>query len=124
MAKKILIVDDSPTSRKLVRVTLQSAGFEVVEANDGVEGLHVIRCTPELALAVVDVNMPNMSGIEMLEALQTLGGHSALPVMMLTMEAKSELVARAKKAGANGWMVKPFKSDVLISVAQKLTRAA
>ncbi|MEM1033517.1 MAG: response regulator [Myxococcota bacterium] len=124
MSKKILVVDDSNTIRQQVGMCLSGAGYTVVEACDGAEGLATIKSDGDLAMVVCDVNMPNMGGIEMLEAVHADGGYSHLPVVMLTTEGKADLIARAKKAGAKGWIVKPFKPDLLLAAAEKLTAKA
>ncbi|MEM9695064.1 MAG: response regulator, partial [Myxococcota bacterium] len=95
-------------------------GFTVVEAADGAEGLKAIQSDSEIAMVICDVNMPNMNGIEMLEAVQAGGNHSHLPIVMLTTEGQPALIQRAKKAGAKGWIVKPFKPDMLLAAAKKL----
>jgi two-component system chemotaxis response regulator CheY len=119
--KKVLIVDDSRTVRQQVALALSSAGFEVVEAQNGREGLERIDATPDLAMALCDVNMPEMNGLELLEALRASGKIISLPVVMLTTEGTVAHIERAKKAGAKGWIVKPFKDHQLVAVARKLT---
>jgi two-component system, chemotaxis family, chemotaxis protein CheY len=119
--KKILIVDDSATVRKQVCAALSSAGFEVVEAADGVEGLQAITDRDDFAAVVCDVNMPRMGGLEMLELVKSRGKLAALPVLMLTTEGQSALVKQAKAVGAKGWMVKPFKGELLAATIRKLT---
>ena len=123
MSKKILVVDDSNTIRQQVGMCLSSAGYAVVEASDGQEGLKVIESTPDIAMVICDVNMPNMNGIEMLEAVQKAGKMGKPPIVMLTTEGQPGLIKRAKGAGAKGWIVKPFKPDMLIAAAKKLTAA-
>jgi len=124
MSKKILVVDDSNTIRQQVGMCLTGAGYTVVEAADGVEGLDAIKSTPDIAMVICDVNMPKMNGIEMLEAVHADGKYNALPVIMLTTEGQPALISRAKKAGAKGWIVKPFKPDLLLAAAKKLTAKA
>lgn len=122
--KKILVVDDSATVRQQVGLALSQAGFQIVEAVDGADGARQIERSSDLSLVICDVNMPNMSGIEMLEQVKGGGQRASLPVIMLTTEGDPSLIARAKKAGAKGWIVKPFKADLLVSAARKLTAAA
>lgn len=123
MGKKILIIDDSATVRQQVRMALESAGFDVEEAVDGADGKDRIGRSANLSAVVCDVNMPRMNGIEMLEAVKGDPRHAKLPIMMLTTEGQPALVKRAKAAGATGWIVKPFKADVLIAALQKLVNA-
>jgi two-component system, chemotaxis family, chemotaxis protein CheY len=123
MGKKILIIDDSPTVRQQVRMALESAGFDVEEAVDGADGKDRIGRSANLSAVVCDVNMPRMNGIEMLEAVKGDPRHAKLPIMMLTTEGQPALVKRARAAGATGWIVKPFKADLLIAALQKLVNA-
>jgi two-component system chemotaxis response regulator CheY len=116
--KKILVIDDSDTVRQQVRYTLAEAGYEIIEAIDGIEGLEVIRATNDLSLALCDVNMPGMNGLEMLVEVQRTG--SSVPIIMLTSEGQPSLMQRARAAGAKGWIVKPFKPDLLLETVSKL----
>ena len=121
MVKKVLIVDDSATVRYQVRAALGTAEFEVVDACDGVEGAETIKRLTELAAVICDVNMPRMNGLEMLEAVKSDPRNALLPIVMLTTEGQHELVQQAKKAGAKGWIVKPFKPELLLAAIRKLT---
>jgi two-component system chemotaxis response regulator CheY len=121
MGKKIIVIDDSQTIREQVATTLRRAGFEILEAVDGVDGAEVIERTPDAALAICDVNMPKRNGLELLEGLRDSGRTSVLPVLMLTTEGQPQLIERARKAGAKGWLVKPFKADLLLAAVKKLT---
>jgi two-component system chemotaxis response regulator CheY len=118
--KKVMIVDDSRTVRQQVIAALGPAGFEVLEAQDGIEALDRIKGTPDLSLILCDLNMPRMNGLEMLGVAKESGSLS-IPVVMLTTEGRTDLIEKAKRAGARGWLVKPFKPDQLIAVARKLT---
>jgi len=124
MAKKILVVDDSITVRQQVGLALTQAGFEIVEAADGQDGLNTIESDKQIALVICDVNMPRMNGLEMLEAVKAKPAYADLKVIMLTTEGQAEMVDRAKKAGAKGWIVKPFKAELLVATAKKLTGMA
>ena len=120
MSKKIMIVDDSRTIRQQVNFTLAKSGFEVVEAEDGAIGLEKLKANPDIAVVVSDVNMPNLNGLEMVEAIRADSNLAQPPIVMLTTEGAGELVERARNAGAKGWLVKPFKPDQLIAVVTKL----
>jgi two-component system chemotaxis response regulator CheY len=120
--KKILVVDDSATVRQQVGSALTQAGYAVVEAADGVEGLQLLE-KGGIAMIICDVNMPRMNGLEMLESLRRDVRHARIPVVMLTTEAQPAVVERAKKAGARGWIVKPFKPDLMIAAIGKLVGA-
>jgi two-component system, chemotaxis family, chemotaxis protein CheY len=118
MSSKILVVDDSETVRQQVRQALESAGYEVIEAADGMDGFETIRTAPDLALVLCDINMPRMTGLEMLLALK--GQAPEVPILMLTTEGQPSLIRRARDAGAKGWIVKPFKPDLLLAAVAKL----
>ncbi len=119
MGKKVMIVDDSKTIRQQVSFTLSKGGFEVVEAEDGSDGITKLKENADLAMIISDVNMPNMNGLEMVEAMKADG--CSVPIIMLTTEGATDLIDRAKAAGAKGWLVKPFKPDQLITAVNKLT---
>lgn len=121
--KKILIIDDSSSVRRQVAGALTTAGFEVLEASDGVDGAAQIRGQTDLALVICDVNMPRMNGLDMLETLKGELAQRQLPVVMLTTEGQPEAMARAKRCGAKGWIVKPFKEHLLLGAVQKLTQS-
>jgi two-component system chemotaxis response regulator CheY len=123
VAKRILVVDDSETVRRQVKAVLVPGGFEVLEACDGIEGTDAINGMADLTAVICDVNMPRMDGLDMLESIKSNPRHAALPVVMLTTEGQSELVQRAKRAGAKGWIVKPFKPELLLAAIRKLTSA-
>jgi len=120
MSKKIIVIDDSQTVREQVGRVLVEAGYEVIEAEDGAEGATAIRANPEAALAICDVNMPKLGGLEMLDALRADVGPVAFPVIMLTTEARPDLIERARACGAKGWMVKPFKPTMLLATVRKI----
>jgi two-component system, chemotaxis family, chemotaxis protein CheY len=120
--KKILVVDDSATVRQQVGLALKQAGYTVLEASDGIEGLAALD-KGGISLVICDVNMPRMTGLEMLEQVRRDPRHISLPVVMLTTEGHPALVERAKKAGAKGWIVKPFKAELMLSAVGKLVGA-
>lgn len=118
--KKVLVVDDSATIRLQVSAALEQAGFEVVEAADGVAGVDAIERDAEIAAVICDVNMPRMNGIEMVEKVKSAPRNAALPMIMLTTEGQASLMRRAKDAGALGWIVKPFNPPQLVAVMKKI----
>jgi two-component system, chemotaxis family, chemotaxis protein CheY len=120
--KKILVIDDSDTVRQHVRETLAGAGYDIVEAVDGVDGLEKVQQITDLSLALCDVNMPRMTGLEMVAELHRLG--TLLPIIMLTTEGQPSLIRRARDVGAKGWIVKPFKSELLLEAVNKLVNGA
>jgi two-component system, chemotaxis family, chemotaxis protein CheY len=118
--KKIIVIDDSQTVRQQVSVVLSGAGYEVIEAEDGVEGANVIRANPEASLAICDVNMPRQGGLEMLDSLRAQNASVQFPVIMLTTEGRPDLIERARSSGARGWIVKPFKPTMLLAAVKKI----
>lgn len=120
MGRKILIVDDSKTIRQQVSFTLAKGGYEVIEAEDGQIGFDTLKSNSDIAMVISDVNMPNMGGIEMVETISRDSSIPSVPIIMLTTEGSSELIEKAKAAGAKGWLVKPFKPDQLLAAVGKL----
>jgi len=121
MGRRVLIVDDSATVRLQVRQALGPAGFDVIEASDGQEGIDSIRRDSELAAVICDVNMPRKTGLELIEEVKASGHLAHLPIIVMTTEGQAALVQRARAAGAKGWLVKPFKANVLVAAMAKLT---
>lgn len=122
MSCKVLVIDDSMMVRRQVANALTPAGFEVIEAGDGVDALVRLGDT-RVELVVCDVNMPRMGGIEFLEAMRD-GKGSQAPVVMLTTEGEPAMVNRARSLGARGWIIKPFKPELLVAAVRKLTATA
>ena len=123
MAKKVMVVDDSRTMRQQVGIALTAAGYEVIEAEDGVDGLEKVQQTADLSMIICDINMPRMNGLEMLTNVKKDPRFTDLPVVMLTTEAQPALITRAKQAGAKGWIVKPFKPELLVAAVRRLIGA-
>jgi two-component system chemotaxis response regulator CheY len=117
--KTILLVDDSATVRQQVGMALKQSGYGILEAEDGRLGL-LMLARSGISMVISDINMPRMTGLEMLEALRKNPRHTATPVIMLTSERHPSLVERAKKAGANGWITKPFNAEALLIAVAKL----
>lgn len=116
---KILVVDDFPTMRRIIRNLLKDLGFDSVdEAEDGVMALEKLR-NGGFDLVVSDWNMPNMDGLALLQTIREDAQLKTLPVLMVTAEAKKENIIAAARAGANGYVVKPFTAATL---EEKLNR--
>ena len=119
--KKILIVDDSSTVRQELRDGITRAGFSVLEAANGAEGWDRARENPDVSMVLLDVNMPVLGGLDLLDRLKADPKTATIPVLMLTTEAEPALVERAKKSGARGWLIKPVKIEILVGALRKLT---
>jgi two-component system chemotaxis response regulator CheY len=113
MAKTILIVDDSTSLRHVVRLSLEGAGYAVIEAADGAAALALLDGR-QINMVVCDVNMPRMNGIEFVKAAKALPNYRFLPILMLTTEGQDEKKAEGKAAGAKAWMMKPFSPTSLL----------
>ena len=115
----ILAVDDSASMREMVSFTLKSAGFDVTEAEDGVDALSKANVS-SFNRVLADVNMPNKDGITLIKELRSLPSYKFTPMLMLTTEAGADKKAEGKAAGATGWIVKPFNPDQLVATIQKV----
>ncbi len=112
-------VDDSKTMRDMVSFTLKGAGFEVVEAEDGVKALALLAKTSVDAI-ITDVNMPNMDGVTLVKQLRAQAKFKSIPILMLTTEGGEDKKQAGRAAGATGWIVKPFAPDKLLQVVNKV----
>lgn len=119
MATSILAVDDSASMRQMVSFTLKGAGYDVVEAGDGVEALTIAK-GKSVNLVITDVNMPNMDGISLIKELRALPSYKFTPLLMLTTESSTEKKQQGKAAGATGWIVKPFNPEQLLNTVKKV----
>jgi two-component system, chemotaxis family, chemotaxis protein CheY len=119
MASVILAVDDSASMRQMVNVTLKGAGYQVVQAVDGVEALEYAR-QHSVDLVLTDVNMPRMDGITLVKELRTLPSYRYTPMLVLTTESSQEKKSQGKQAGATGWIVKPFNPEQLLATIARV----
>lgn len=119
--RTILAVDDSLTIRELINFVLTNAGFTVVLAEDGVEGLDRLGRGIKPDVIITDVNMPRLDGLSFIEKAREQHARST-PILVLTTESEPALKARAKAAGATGWIVKPFNPEQLLQVVSKVVR--
>jgi len=119
MSKLVLTVDDSRTMRDMLMLALSDAGFEVVQAEDGVHGLEVLQNkTPDVI--VTDINMPRMDGFGFIKGVRSDDRHRAVPILVLTTESDAEKKDRARRAGATGWIVKPFDPVKLVAAIRRV----
>jgi two-component system, chemotaxis family, chemotaxis protein CheY len=119
MSANILTVDDSASIRLTTKVTLTNAGYSVTEAVNGAEGLATAQ-GGQFDLIVTDLNMPVMDGLTMIEELRKLPSQAGVPIIFLTTESDADLKARAKAAGATGWLTKPFDPENLVKIIKKV----
>lgn len=117
---KILIVDDFSTMRRIIKNLLRDLGFNnTAEADDGVTALPMLQAG-SYDFLVTDWNMPNMTGIQLLEAVRADPKLQKLPVLMVTAEAKRDQIILAAQAGVNGYIVKPFTAATLKEKIEKI----
>jgi two-component system chemotaxis response regulator CheY len=119
MSKRILTIDDSRTIRDMLMLTLAEAGFEVLQAVDGQDGLDVLG-KQTVDVVITDINMPRMDGYEVIRQLRSNPTHKTTPILVLTTESEPDKKNLAREAGATGWMVKPFDPDRLIATINKV----
>ncbi len=122
MAKTILIVDDSASLRRVVQIALTGAGYEVLEASDGKDGLAKLAklAGKKIHLIISDVNMPNMNGIEFVTEVKKDPTYKFTPVIMLTTESEDAVKQAGRAAGAKAWVVKPFNPSQMLNAVSKL----
>ncbi len=116
--KNILCVDDSPSMRQILRSCLEKEGYRVYEAEDGLDGLNKVH-NIKFNLYIVDYHMPRMDGISFIKEVRKKNGD--IPIIMLTTESHDDKKSEGKQAGANGWIVKPFKPEQLIKIVERMT---
>lgn len=119
MSKKIMIVDDSASMRQLIKFTLSGAGYDVIEAVDGLDAIKKLN-GHTVHLIIADINMPNMDGIELIRKVRVHEEHKFTPIIVLTTESKTSLKEEGKSAGATGWIVKPFTQSQLLLVIKRV----
>lgn len=119
MEKHILVVDDSPSIRQMVEVTLSGSNYKVTVAKDGQEALDFCQIN-DFDFVLTDQNMPRMDGLTLIKSLRKMTEYRQKPIVMLTTEASDAMKAQGRAAGASGWMVKPFDPDKLVMVTEKV----
>jgi two-component system chemotaxis response regulator CheY len=117
--KKVLVVDDSPTIRKLIGYVLKRKDYVIEEAEDGMDAMEKLS-NSEIDLVIVDLNMPNMDGISFVKNLRGSYYNLDLPVIMLTTTSDNELIEAAYGAGINMCLHKPIQPDILINKIESL----
>lgn len=122
-APRVLVIDDGITMRLFYRTVLEAAGFVVEEATNGVEGYEKVLAQ-SFDLLIVDINMPKMDGYSMLRAIRRDASVQGVPAITISTEAAEADVAKAYEAGANYYLVKPVKPEMLTEVARLMTGVA
>lgn len=119
----VLVVDDSRTVRMSIEYLLKSRGYEVCCAENGTDGLSKLNDLQSQgkkpSLILTDINMPNMGGLEFIGEVKKIGTFRFIPILVLTTESQDSMKMEGKKAGAAGWIVKPYQPDQLLAVVQK-----
>ncbi len=116
---RIMVVDDSNAVRQSLAFALKNAGYEVIEASNGIDALTLMKEHP-IGLFISDVNMPEMDGITLLRKIKEDRENKHAPVIMLTTESDAEMISLGKQAGAKAWMIKPFQPEQLVDAVKKL----
>jgi two-component system chemotaxis response regulator CheY len=119
MARLILTVDDSPSIRLMMQLTLTGEGYEVKQTSDGVEALEFAR-QHNADLVLTDINMPRMDGLTLIRELRLLPGYKNVPMLVLTTESTQDRKLMGKEAGATGWLVKPFNPQQLVATIARV----
>jgi two-component system, chemotaxis family, chemotaxis protein CheY len=110
-----LVVDDSRTVRIIVSTILREIGMTVIEAADGQQALALVNENPDIELALVDWNMPEMNGLDFIKAVRAEPAYNGLRILMVTSETEVDQVTRALNAGANEYLMKPFTREILLA---------
>lgn len=118
MSKSILIIDDSAAQRKVVRLALESKGYQIIEAENGQEGLDKLNV--DLNLIVCDVNMPIMDGLEFVTQIKQKPDYKFLPIIMLTTESQEAMREKGMELGVRAWLNKPFSMEQLLDATTRL----
>ena len=119
MAKTILILDDSAPIRQVVGIALRGAGYDVIEAKDGIDGIEKLN-GQKLNLIITDVNMPRMDGITFVKEVKKMARYKFTPIIILTTESQDNKKQEGRAAGAKAWVVKPFQPPQLLNAVAKL----
>lgn len=119
MSMTILTVDDSRTMRDMLKIALTDAGYRVVQAVDGMHGLEVLQQEAPRVI-ITDINMPKLDGFGFIENVRKDQRFLGVPILVLTTESSAEKKNIARRAGATGWIVKPFDSVKLVDVVRRV----
>ena len=120
---RILIVEDSEVIRAQVRMALSELKCEILEGGNGLEGLKLLEANIDINLIITDLNMPELDGMEMCRRARQLPAYEKVPIFILTTEGSHDLKMRAREIGVTGWIVKPFKPEILLLAVKKITKS-
>jgi len=120
MPKTILVVDDSKAILSIVRTVLDVAGYEVLTAADGVEGLSILKSGKQVDIVVTDLNMPNMDGIEFIWEIRKLPSHVFTPICMLTTESEQSKLVEGESISIDAWIKKPIQPVHVLNIVSKI----
>ncbi|MFW5762066.1 MAG: response regulator [Cyclobacteriaceae bacterium] len=122
MKRTILIVDDSESVREMLTYSLEDAGYHILAGVDGVDALKFFHSNQKINLVITDLHMPRLDGIGFIKKVRVLEDYRYMPILFLTTESQGSKKEEAKKAGATGWLVKPFVAEKLLTVIKKVLR--
>lgn len=121
MSKTILTVDDSRTMRDMLRLALTDAGYDVVQADDGMAGVEALNQARLFDVIITDINMPRLDGFGFIDEIRKHPIHRVTPILVLTTESEPAKKQRARDAGATGWIVKPFDPARLVGAVNRVS---
>jgi two-component system, chemotaxis family, chemotaxis protein CheY len=110
-----LVIDDSRAVRMIIGQILREIGLDVLEASNGLDALEQMKQNPDVELLLVDWNMPQMNGLELIRTIRAERAYDAVRILMVTSESQGQQVNQALSAGANEYLMKPFNKDVLVA---------
>lgn len=122
MKDTILVIDDSESIREIISVGLQNNGYDVIKGINGKEGLHILETHHNIKLILTDLNMPVMDGISFVKEIRKTENYKYIPILLITTESQHQKQEEARKAGATGWIIKPFSNDKLISIIKMIMK--
>ncbi len=120
MPKTILVVDDSKAILSIIRTVLDVAGYEVLTAADGVEGMALLNSGKQVDIIVTDLNMPNMDGIEFIWEIRKLPNHVFTPICMLTTESEQSKLIEGESISIDAWIKKPIQPVHVLNIVSKI----
>lgn len=118
--KKIIIVDDSDFIRRIVKMTLEKEGFEIMEESNGADGLITIKKNAPLDLIISDINMPEINGLDMVKQIKQDEALKSIPVILLTNESEEQFMDKKNEMKVEKWLAKPFQPNELTKIINEI----